>query len=293
MKNNFLKDKIAKLVQGLGAFLGFDEPSNVKIEIYSTHYKFSSRVEMDREESESESKQYNAEAEPATNQPMPEVAEWMRQQPAESDILPEPGAELEVFEPELSDQEVVEAIEEMSKPEVSVEVKVYAPAATKVNVKVDVEQASSAEETVIEVESSEPRSRYKEKGGGLDYWANATGEGIKLTGATKYHAVNMNRSLMLDSSDLDIGELSLLDDPDTRSYLEYLDCEDAVAYGFSPSEEEVATYWFLCHLCDEKGLDYNRRDRPETAREYELANRGLKRKLHISNRTLASRMASC
>lgn len=280
MKNNFLKDKIAKLLQGLGAFLGFDEPPKVKIEIYSTHYEFNSRVEMDREESESESKQYNAEAEPEVNQPMPEVAEWMRRYGTKS-------------EPEPSDQEAVKAVEEMLKPEVSVEVKVYAPAATKVNVKVDVEQASSAEETVIEVESSEPRSRYKEKGGGLDYWANATGEGIKLTGATKYHAVNMNRSLMLDSSDLNIGELSLLDDPDTRSYLEYLDCEDAVAYGFSPSEEEVATYWFLCHLCDEKGLDYNRRDRPETAREYELANRGLKRKLRISNRTLASRMASC
>lgn len=291
MKNNFLKDKIAKLVQGLGAFLGFDEPSNVKIEIYSTHYKFSSRVEMDREESES--KQYNAEVEPAVNQPRPEVAESRCQQSAEPDILPEPGAELEVFEPELSDQEVVEAIEEMLKPEVSVEVKVHAPAATKVNVKVDVEQASDAEETVIEVESSEPRSRYKEKGGGLDYWANAIGEGIKLTGTTKYHAVNMDRPLMLDSSDLNIGELSLLDDPDTRTYLEYLDCEDAVAYGFSPSEEEVAIYWFLCHLCDEKGLDYNRRDRPETAREYELANRGLKRKLRISDRTLASRMASC
>lgn len=280
MKNNFLKDKIAKLVQGLGAFLGFDEPPKVKIEVYSTHYEFSAKVESDCEESESGSKQHSAKVEPAVNQPMPEVAEWMRRYGAKSETEP-------------SDQEVVETVEQMPKPEVSVEVKVHAPAATKVNVKVDVEQALGAEETVIEIESSEPRSRYKEKGGGLDYWANAIGEGIKLTGTTKYHAVNMNKSLMLDSSDLNIGELSLLDDPDTRTYLEYLDCEDAVAYGFSPSEEEVAIYWFLCHLCDEKGLDYNRRDRPETAREYEVANRSLKRKLRISNHTLASRMASC
>lgn len=191
-------------------------------------------------------------------------------------VDPEPEPEIE-----LSDGEIIEVVDKMLESSVSVEVKVHAPVdvATKISVKVDVEQSAVPESVTLPEDEPEFHSRYKTKGGGPGYWALYGKEGIKLSSVNKYHAVGMSRQIVLDDAAVDTAELSLLDDPEVRLYTEFLECDDMFSGGFSPSRQQVETYYALCRFYDEKGLPYNRRDRPENCREYDLAIWSLKRGL--------------
>lgn len=184
----------------------------------------------------------------------------------------------------ISSPEVVDVAEILEGPingrvprpddtEISVEVKVNAPASAKVSVKVDVSQ------TISTTVKAQPRSRYVARGGSLDFWAKSHGEGIKLSRETKYHAVNMNKPLALGANALNAIELHLNDDFELQRYAAYFDAVEAREAGISPTEEQVRLYYDLRRLCDQANIEYNRRDVPETGREYQMAIKALRRLL--------------
>lgn len=181
----------------------------------------------------------------------------------------------------------VEVIDASSEADISVEVKVHAPADAKVHVTVNVDQSvEEARKKRKTDQSAEARRRKRRKRRrwdyqtpGIDYWCSHEGEGIKLNSHTKYLAVNADKELILDHSELKALESQFLDDLEVCYGADFF--ADDEPFGTAPTSKQVNLYYGLCRQCEDAGLDYNRKDRPMTYREYQLAIMALCRALRI------------